>query len=81
MCAISANTNPEVAAIMLHEKLTQRRQEWSIRADHMHMSVKLYSGGMELREREIDGRSVGNWRQKRWVDIIKIHYMKFSNIK
>lgn len=69
MCAISANTNPEVAAIMLHEKLTRRRQEWPIRADHMHMSVKLYSGGMELRERE--RLMVGLWaiggRNDGWI--------------
>lgn len=43
MCATSANTNPEVAATLFHEKLTQKRQEWPIRADHMHVSVKLYS--------------------------------------
>ena len=63
MCAIIANTNPKVTAIMFHEKLTQRRQEWPIRADRMDMSVKLYSEGMELRGRLVVG-TVGNRKQK-----------------
>lgn len=57
MCAISANTNPKVAAILLHEKLTQKRQEWTIISDHMHMSVS-YTVGYGV-ERQIDGRACG----------------------